>query len=539
LLLQSASYLSLAQASLAAQVSDIPSGKSCSHLGIPDFRSLHGLYNTRHANGGQIRGKDLFDVSLFKQQETTAQFYKFMAELRQSTQRAKPTPTHKFLETLKQNGTLLRAYTQNIDGLEGRGGILNLQPCPLSKNDVIQLHGDVHTLKCFLCNALQEYTPEYELLLTRGEAPACTHCEDKAAIRSSLGKRSIAVGTLRPDVVLYGEAHPQGEAIAKACARDARRRPDCLIIAGTSLKIAGLKRLVKDFAKQVHAAGGKVLFLNLTAPNASEWKGVIDTFVEGASDDFVRLIRQQRPAFFKQQSTLDRVPRVKGFSVNGKKVGRPRKNAKHLPEDALPIVSDYPTPPASERTPTELDYRQRPFGGVVMQRSSSRRSTLSSLSTLSSFDSEVEEAEEAAYAARLLQRVTAAQSDNLHGMNAPQPYLQCSTPPCSQEEELAIPSQRATTPISDRMAQAIWQETNKENTDPRQLHAYEKCGEGGNAQLPTPSKKRSSAEMMRIDFLVHATTPPKLALGVLDNIETGELVATVPEARRSRRLRAG
>ncbi|ORY76089.1 DHS-like NAD/FAD-binding domain-containing protein [Protomyces lactucae-debilis] len=500
-------------------------GISCS-AGIPDFRSLHGLYQTRHTRGGngptsQTRGKDLFDISLFNSDETTSQFYKFMAELRQSTQRAKPTLTHKFLETLKHNGTLLRAYTQNIDGLEGRTGVLSMHDAPINKNDVIQLHGNVHILKCFLCGRRAEYTPEYEQLLRGGEAPSCAHCLEKASIRSSLGKRAISVGTLRPDVVLYGEAHPHGEAIAKACASDARRKPDCLIIAGTSLKIAGLKRLIKDFAKEVHAAGGNVIFVNLTQPNASEWQGVIDTYIEGATDDFVQLLKQQRPAFFKHQSTLDKVPKVK----HGKRMGCATKHAKKKsaaasasqPHATLPVVQDYPTPPASEQTPTELDFNrlsQREDSAMpcIMERSyssDSRRSTLSSLSTAPSLDEEEIQAQEAAYAARQLSRTAVPwlmhARPTASYLTRSVPILQCSTPPPSQEEAFQCPSSIASR--FNASSQGQCEESDKENEEPFLLEQFSQstCANG---QLPTPSKKRSSAEM-RIEYLINSPLAKK------------------------------
>lgn len=91
-----------------------------------------------------------------------------------------------------------------------------------------------------------------------------------------------------------------------------------LIIMGTSLKVHGLKKLVKDFAKTVHATGssspskakkwvGKVIFVNKTAP-AAEWAGIIDYHVVGETDEWVGKVvedwKRMRPADWEVQQTL-------------------------------------------------------------------------------------------------------------------------------------------------------------------------------------------------------------------------------------------
>ena len=57
---------------------------------------------------------------------------------------------------------------------------------------------------------------------------------------------------MRPAIVLYDEAHPLGDDIGMIQTRDIGRNPDMLIVMGTSLKVHGLRKLVKDFARQVH-----------------------------------------------------------------------------------------------------------------------------------------------------------------------------------------------------------------------------------------------------------------------------------------------
>ena len=94
-------------------------GISC-NAGIPDFRSDDGLYNIVKAKypSSFIKGQDLFDISLFRSNETLLIFCTFMEGLYKFSLQAKATETHKFINTLKEKNKLLRCYTQNIDSLE-------------------------------------------------------------------------------------------------------------------------------------------------------------------------------------------------------------------------------------------------------------------------------------------------------------------------------------------------------------------------------------------------------------------------------------
>lgn len=53
-----------------------------------------------------------------------------------------------------------------------------------------------------------------------------------AAARHARSARPLAVGTLRPNIVLYDEAHPLGDEIGALSTRDMTRRPDLLVIMG-------------------------------------------------------------------------------------------------------------------------------------------------------------------------------------------------------------------------------------------------------------------------------------------------------------------
>lgn len=128
--------------------------------------------------------------------------------------------------------------------------------------------------------------------------------------RINRSARATSVGRLRPSIVLYDEPHPLGDDIGQLTAYDVSRRPDLLLIMGTSLKVHGLKRLVKDFAKVVH--GGKkrglVVFVNATPPS-KEWEGIIDVHIEGETDKWVEKVEEEwrrvKPGDWEVQTTLD------------------------------------------------------------------------------------------------------------------------------------------------------------------------------------------------------------------------------------------
>ncbi|KAK6507766.1 hypothetical protein TWF481_006188 [Arthrobotrys musiformis] len=293
--------------------------------GIPDFRSANGLYNLVKRRYPEqtalLKGKDLFDAISFTNPITTAILYSFLAELRQNVKGiTDSTPTHKFIKTLSETGRLLRCYTQNIDGLEALDGLCMDISRGTGKRgkgkekvgreagcEVVQLHGDLEMLRCTQCAKLHEYDEERVETLLGGEAPECPDCSRKADDRLAAGKRSINVGTLRPNIVLYDELHPQGEAIGQITHYDATRMtPDTLLIFGTSLKVIGLKRIVKAFASRVKTRGGKVVYINATPAADSIWGDVIDYHIQMDCDAWITDLQLRRKEIWLHQSLLDK-----------------------------------------------------------------------------------------------------------------------------------------------------------------------------------------------------------------------------------------
>ncbi|EKM84153.1 hypothetical protein AGABI1DRAFT_110720 [Agaricus bisporus var. burnettii JB137-S8] len=306
-------------------------GISCS-CGIPDFRSSNGLYALVKQKYPDVvmKGRDLFDASLFRDPISTAMFYTFISELKRSIDAVTPSPTHHFIKALDAKRKLLRSYTQNIDGLEEKVGLLGTGSeaakatgkgkTKLKTKDVrnIQLHGDIHRVRCASCSAEYPCTEEYLNAFGQGMAPDCPECLVRSEARVARSARPIAVGKLRPAIVLYDEPHPLGDDIGIIQTADAARKPDLLIIMGTSMKVHGLKKLVKDFAKTVRESGTttstltsrpkpKVIFVNKTAPG-SEWSDVIDYHVVGETDVWVSRVlddwKTSRPQDWEIQQTL-------------------------------------------------------------------------------------------------------------------------------------------------------------------------------------------------------------------------------------------
>ena len=171
--------------------------------GIPDFRSHNGLYDVKV---GTVKGKDMFDAALFKSEHTTRLFYNFVLDLKTMVNKATITKTHEFIKELGDMKKLMRVYTQNIDDLDKRAGLLVGDE--LSDN-VIQLHGELETVYCTFCKISIEFCTKVQKRFSELDI-TCPSCQDRNEIRKAAGKRLHTVGALRPNIVLYNEYHPKG-----------------------------------------------------------------------------------------------------------------------------------------------------------------------------------------------------------------------------------------------------------------------------------------------------------------------------------------
>ncbi len=164
--------------------------------GIPDFRSVDGLYHQKY----EWPPETILSHTFFMRQ--TADFYRFYRD-KMLCLDAKPNAAHLKLAALEKAGKLRAVITQNIDGLHQAAG----------SQEVLELHGSVHRNYCMRCH--RAFSPE-DILHSTG-IPICP-----------------CGGTVKPDVVLYEESlddytiRKSVEYISKA---------DILIIGGTSLAV--------------------------------------------------------------------------------------------------------------------------------------------------------------------------------------------------------------------------------------------------------------------------------------------------------------
>lgn len=345
------------------------------------------------SKANNIKGKDLFDSMLWKDPDSTSVFYTFIASLRMKIRDEvkATTPTHRFIRTLRDSQKLVRCYTQNIDGLEARNGLctdmergkgsrsrfskksLALPNGPAKKVrggdqdggcEVVQLHGNLDALRCTLCGKTCGWDEGgREAMLFGGKAPECLSCTLQDQSRRDRGKRGTAIGSLRPNIVLYGEEHPAADAISNITTNDLRFGPDVLLILGTSLHVHGLKVLVKEFAKAVHArtgGKGKVVFVNLTKPPESIWSGVIDYWVAMDCDQWVGSIKRHRPDVWRIQTQLQARTTKAGVSSAGKLTAKvtDRTDAEEK-ENVAPNARPYDTKLCPQRPKQRSPFRNK------------------------------------------------------------------------------------------------------------------------------------------------------------------------------------
>ena len=172
--------------------------------GIPDFRSVDGLYHQKF----DYPPETILSHSFFY--GNTEYFYRFYKE-KMLPLDFQPNAAHRALAALEQQGKLKAIVTQNIDGLHQKAG----------SRVIFELHGSVYRNHCLSCG--KSYPPEYIR-----DAPGVPRC--------------TCGGLIKPDVVLYEEG--LDEATIDGAVR-AISRADVLIVGGTSLTVypaAGLLR---------------------------------------------------------------------------------------------------------------------------------------------------------------------------------------------------------------------------------------------------------------------------------------------------------
>ena len=191
--------------------------------GIPDFRSVDGLYHQKYDYPPETILSHTF------WEENPEEFYRFYRD-KLIVKGAKPNAAHLRLAKLEREGRLKAIVTQNIDGLHQAAG----------SKEVLELHGSVHRNYCTRCGKFFGLSD----ILGMNGVPRC-ECG----------------GIIKPDVVLYEEGLDQ-ETLQKAVRYI--QNAEILIIGGTSLTVYPAAGLI-DYYR-----GKKLVLINKTATPMDE-----------------------------------------------------------------------------------------------------------------------------------------------------------------------------------------------------------------------------------------------------------------------------
>ena len=260
---------------------------------VPDFRSKDGLFQSLPKKHNlKASGKLLFDAAVYQDDALMAPFHELVRSLSIESAKTKPTKFHEMLARLGKENRLKRLYTQNIDGLETSMKPLETE-IPLNVKGrwpvTIQLHGSIQKMVCQKCRFLCDLNPNQ---FTQPDPPECHECSEKNEIRQTTGQRSHGVGRMRPRIVLYNEHNPDEEAITSVMNADIRSRPRVLVVAGTSLKIPGVRRLVKSLCAVIRSRkDGVTMFINNEPPAGKEFDNCFDLIVQGSTDEVADLVQ--------------------------------------------------------------------------------------------------------------------------------------------------------------------------------------------------------------------------------------------------------
>lgn len=184
--------------------------------GIPDFRSVDGLYNQHY----KYPPETILSASFFER--NPEEFYRFYRDKLVIRGDVRPNAAHRRLAELEQEGKLKAVITQNIDGLHQAAG----------SREVLELHGTTHRCCCARCR--KPFPKEF---VDDGEGVPRCDCG----------------GVVRPDVVLYEEGLDP-DVMNRAVRYIANA--DMLIIGGTSLVVYPAAGLIHYYK------GSKLVLVN-------------------------------------------------------------------------------------------------------------------------------------------------------------------------------------------------------------------------------------------------------------------------------------
>jgi NAD-dependent histone deacetylase SIR2 len=349
--------------------------------GIPDFRSATGLFNSlKKEHKLKSSGKDLFDASVYQDDRSTSTFHDMVRTLSTETKGAQPTAFHHLLATLAQEGRLMRLYTQNVDGIDTSLPPLKTQ-APLPKKapwpKTVQVHGGLDHMVCSKCHTLYPFDAK---LFEGPTPPPCPDCVTNDEVRQVASKRSHGIGRLRPRMVLYNEHNPDDEAIGSCATTDIRLRPDAVIVAGTTLKVPGVRRIAREMCNTVRDRrdGVAIWINNDPEPLGKDLENAWDLVIKGPCDEVARhaaLPKWNDPMDYKEITEAE-MSKLKDNKKVEVVVGTPKKpsvlrNAGHLTPGQSPrmrpntAINEEPTTPSKKGTKRKSGAQMNLLGTIA------------------------------------------------------------------------------------------------------------------------------------------------------------------------------
>ncbi|EMR67202.1 putative hst3 protein [Eutypa lata UCREL1] len=230
-----------------------------SHSKTDDQPPLTKVESASGVDGFRLR----IDGNAALKQDVESSSGRFATSLRQKVREVQPTTTHHFIAQLRDVGKLARVYTQNIDEIEKkiglstdlRNGAGNKRRKSAKQQLLIESEKDGKE------NLDQPKLEDDSIINGKvdGNQPASQASEDAERAKPRSPDKGVECvflhGSLHSlrcfvcDIVLYGEEHPQSDLISPIVQYDLSAGPDLLLVLGTSLRVHGLKVMVKEFAK--------------------------------------------------------------------------------------------------------------------------------------------------------------------------------------------------------------------------------------------------------------------------------------------------
>ncbi|KAK6204446.1 DHS-like NAD/FAD-binding domain-containing protein [Scheffersomyces amazonensis] len=197
-------------------------------LGIPDFRSIQGLYSQLshlHFKDPQL----VFDITEFKKNPEI--FYSVAHLILPPS--GKYSVLHGFIKLLQDKHSLLRNYTQNIDNLESYAGI--------KSDKLIQCHGSFGSATCLTCQNQFAGAKIFNHIKHK-QVPRCSSCW------KDTHEAPMNYGVIKPNITFFGEDLPQR---FYKCIENDRKKCDLVIVIGTSLKVEPVGSIIDRTPRKV------------------------------------------------------------------------------------------------------------------------------------------------------------------------------------------------------------------------------------------------------------------------------------------------